>query len=77
VLPQGSGDASSGSSNAFLGNSVAGAMPGTDINPVGGIGFSVSGGNRAIENMLTGFDWENPAGWPDIGPDYFHTNPSC
>jgi hypothetical protein len=61
VFPNGSGDAPSGSSNFFLENSVAGAMPETDINPVAGMGFSPSGGNRAIENMLMGFDPANIA----------------
>jgi hypothetical protein len=75
-LRNGSVDASSGSSNFFLENSVESAMPGTDIIPGTGMGFSLSGGNRAIENMLMGFDRANINWCPDMGPDYFQENPS-
>jgi hypothetical protein len=51
VLPGRSGRTPLGSSNSFLGSSVAGATPGTDINHVGGMEFSQSSGNSVIEGV--------------------------
>jgi hypothetical protein len=58
VLP----DAPSGSSNSLSGNSLAGAMPGTDISSVGEMGFSLSSGNRVIEAGEYSADKECPFG---------------
>jgi hypothetical protein len=44
-------DPFSRSSNSCPGNSVAGAMLGADINPVGGMEFGLSSGNRVIEGV--------------------------
>jgi hypothetical protein len=51
-------DPSSRWSNSCPGNSVAGAMLGTDINPVSGMEFGFNSGNRVIEavNVLLAKD---------------------
>lgn len=51
VLPGGLARTPLGSSNSFLGNTVAGATPGTDMNSVGGMDFSLSSDNMVIEGV--------------------------
>jgi hypothetical protein len=52
-IPGGLGRTPLGSSNSFLESSVAGTMPRTDINHMGGMELSLNSGNSTPEGLNT------------------------
>lgn len=51
--PVGSGDTPLPSNSSFLGTSVAGTMPGTDVDSVGAMEYTLSGRDRVVEGANT------------------------